>query len=169
MGVEFTHATVLEFINGNGDGLGCRIEWYECPDRGGSLGQKPNTWNPMHGTLQDKITNWDDYQEGKLPFDCPGGTLRLNWKDSPGLPFPLSMTVKFAIRTLNEPGCDCPRHNVIELFTLRLRAKPGQKLDPFLGKIQPGQYDYWELTPGVSGSEEPKKCGSHNVPESKAE
>jgi hypothetical protein len=118
----------------------------------------------MHGRLEDAVTNWDDYQEGKIPFDCPGGSLTLNWTDEPQTLFPLSETVKFAIKTLNEPGCNCPRHNMVEFFTQRLHAKPGESLDPILGRIQPGQYDNWELTPGVSSQEVPKQCGSGNVP-----
>lgn len=165
-GHYFDAYTTLTFPPGMGDGLGCRLKWFECPNFLGSEGQKPNEWTMVTTDARIRLvdSDWDDYYDGKKGFECPGSTITLYLKDQPKDPFPSIRTVKFAIRTESESGCDCRLKSETYFFTQRLKAKPKVKFDQIGGRIKPDQWEKWELTSGISDAEDPKDCKHNNVP-----
>jgi hypothetical protein len=123
----------------------------------GSLGQKPGEWFKIDASKGNRIGNWDEYENGKLKLDCPGGTADLKWADRPNLnEAGQSKIIKFAIRVTPEKGCDCTQLDPV-YFTFRIVNFDNDPIRPKwdnMGK---------EILAGIDDNEEPKSCTKETI------
>ncbi len=119
-GFKFKVEWDLERVEARSELPDCTVEWFECPSRGGSLGQKPNEWNSIPSDLHGIVIDF------KQPEPCDGKASGF-WQDTPSIfnSAPIggvgldSISIKFAVRVNGGEGCGCSK---TVLFTLRSKV-----------------------------------------------
>ena len=156
---RFDVITKIELkLSGTGNGTGCDIEWQECANSGGNLGQKPGVWFKVDPAKGRREGNWDDYKAGKLNLKCPGGMQDLTWGDTPNLNEQgQTKIIRVAVRVSGDPGCECNELEPI-FFTFKLM----NYTTDFVGRPQ------WdnkgkEIEAGIDENEEPKGCSKRDL------
>lgn len=139
-----------------GEGKGCKFEWYECPDKRGSLGQQPGKWFKGH-TAGPAKSDWYDYYDGDVTVECPGSRVTRYWEDSPNVELTKDATIniKFAVRVRSEPEC-C--NDITKFFSLHLTVVKA------VGDIATFDPQPPVIREGLDDKKRPTQCTEMNVP-----
>ncbi|NUQ65008.1 MAG: RHS repeat-associated core domain-containing protein, partial [Pirellulales bacterium] len=139
----------------------CKIEWYECSTRRGSLGQEPGKWfrapSPSDDPPAPVKSDWNDPR----PSNCSDNFARF-WEDAPTV-FQAKgdrADIKFAVRVTAGTNCECEgKKEATSFFSLHVEVKKLDILFPENSVFDPHPP---VLTPGLVG--EPKACTRANLP-----